>query len=292
MCGKEENVNKKAIGIGILAAAAAAGIGALVMKVWRDLQDDTLVFADGDFGIIPDPDEDGIADPEANSKNQGSWSPDDIPNDENSPAASAYLSGYGDGYNEGFLAGQNSMKIQPQEPDEEPPTADDDSFPECFDAETDGLADPPDHPAEEKEWPCISKLRSTRINKGKQVAGLIMTCIPFGHEAESNDADLVDAVLQSTFNTIKHQAKSADRKPNTFAAAFEMIRDFRDGKANIGDLLAMASKPERIEPVVQRFLEADPEDQKQALENICNVLSVINPDRIIEIANETNKKPE
>lgn len=292
-------MNKSTLKAGILISAASAAVGfaaKYVLDAFKELKRYNTGHLSKSLDIEPDGDS---AEDEDVVEKYCMFAPtEDRPASEDPPAMSAYLSGYGDGYNEGFEAGRSkgydegfddgtsSRKPVDNDQLQTAPTADDDAIP--LDPDDDSFMLPEDDDSDESEeageWPCLEKLKDVPLNKGKKVTELIMSCIPFGEDPDTTSAPLVEAVLKATFNAVK--------KPRTFASAFSMIRSLRDGTASISDLPQLSSKPEKIEAMIKPFLEADPEDQQQALVDICNVLSAINADKVIELAQPRPTKTE
>ena len=279
-------MNKKTIVTGIAISATSAFIGVVAKELW-DVVKRVRRNGEGSMAetVSPNNEDDPI-------DSICMYSPtDEAPDGEEPISLTAYLSGYEDGFSDGVLSAQSSALSS--ECSDYAPTADDDAIPEEMDAAPTDEASDADPSSAGNEWTCLEALANVPITRGKQVAEMIMSCIPFGEDPETSSAPLVNAILRAAFTAVKHQSKDLpERKPGTYATAFELLKSLNDGDESATILSEMAAKPERIEAILKPFVEADMEDQKQALTDICNVLSSLDAEKVVKIVKTQKSEPQ
>lgn len=279
-----------AIGVGITALGIAATkiIRSRLHGKERDIEQ-----ADDYDDLEPGPDDPGFNDYGSENDDFLSALTESEGEEGDNTTLSAYTYGYNDGYEDGYntaIAEQiRSASIVAEEPT---PEADDDLLP----FETDSEYDHEDHiePAvqeEEKEWPCIDALKKVAVYNPKEVQALILSYIPFSHTSDDAVIAAAKSILDAVFGYVKVKRKTAKNKhANSYSYAFSIIRSFQDGSMTTDMILSDAVNPGKVEKDLQAFNNASLEDREQALYDICLVLSVLDPEQVIEIVKPRKKE--
>lgn len=209
------------------------------------------------------------------------------------PSMSAYLSGYGDGYNDGFAAGQASLKDDTGATYEEELIADDDAIPE---EEVCPVTAPPHAKTEttsHEEWRCINELKDTLVRNRAALVEDILARIPFSHDPNDVSIKVTKSLLVTVFSYEKEIGKGKWRAL-TVGEAFALFRDLRNGEMTIEEMTQTARNQQRVNQKLCAYVEANKEEQSQAVNDICLVLEHLNPDDVITInlsnRHETRKR--
>lgn len=286
----------KDIAIGSAIGAGITALGIAASKIIRSRMHGTERDIDRaeDFGELETgPDDPGFNDYSSENDDFLSALTESEGEEEDNTTLSAYTYGYNDGYEDGYntaVAEQiRSASIVAEEPT---PEADDDLLP----FETDSEYDHEDHiesavQEEEKEWPCIDALKKVAVYNPKEVQALILSYIPFSHTSDDSVVAAAKSILDAVFGYVKVKRKTAKNKhANSYSYAFSIIRSLQDGSMTTDMILSDAGNPGKVEKDLQAFNNASLEDREQALYDICLVLSVLDPEQVIEIVKPRKKE--
>lgn len=286
----------KDIAIGSAIGAGITALGIAASKIIRSRMHGTERDIDRaeDFGELEiGPDDPGFIDYGSENDDFLSALTESEGEEEDNTTLSAYTYGYNDGYEDGYntaVAEQiRSASIVAEEPT---PEADDDLLP----FETDSEYDHEDHiesavQEEEKEWPCIDALKKVAVYNPKEVQALILSYIPFSHTSDDSVVAAAKSILDAVFGYVKVKRKTAKNKhANSYSYAFSIIRSLQDGSMTTDMILSDAVNPGKVEKDLQAFNNASLEDREQALYDICLVLSVLDPEQVIEIVKPRKKE--
>lgn len=286
----------KDIAIGSAIGAGITALGIAASKIIRSRMHGTERDIDRaeDFGELEaGPDDPGFNDYGSENDDFLSALTESEGEEGDNTTLSAYTYGYNDGYEDGYntaVAEQiRSASIVAEEPT---PEADDDLLPFETDSEYDHEVHiEPAVQEEEKEWPCIDALKKVAVYNLKEVQALILSYIPFSHTSDDAVIAAAKFILEAVFSYVKTKRKTAKNKhANSYSYAFSIIRSLQDGSMTTEMILSDAVNPGKVEKDLQAFNNASLEDREQALYDICLVLSVLDPEQVIEIVKPRKKE--
>lgn len=201
------------------------------------------------------------------------------------PSMSAYLSGYGDGYNDGFAAGQASLKDDTGVTYEEELIADDDAIPEEEECPVTETTHAETETTSHEEWRCINELKNTSVRNRAALVEDIMARIPFSHDPNDVSSKVTKSLLVTVLSYEKEIGKGKWRAL-TVGEAFALVRDLRNGEMTIEEMTQTARNQQRVNQKLCAYVEANKEEQSQAVNDICLVLEHLNPDDVITIIDQ------
>ncbi len=218
--------------------------------------------------------------------------------DENEEGTNPTLSVYTYGYNDGFEDGYNTAVAERIRAENQygviPPEADDDLLPfdrEPMEEDNDLSFSKENIQEEDREWPCIDELKNVAVFNPKDVRSFILSYIPFSHSKDDAAYAAAGSILDAVLGYVKAKRKSSRNKhANSYSYAFSLIRSLQEGSISLDMILSDAAYPEKIEKDLQPFISASMEDKNQALYNICLVLPILDPKKVIELARPGKKK--